>query len=142
MTPLSQLRPGMALASDAESPDGRYRLPAGLELSEGHLRLLRSWRLREADVEPVAPPPPVVPETTRSPQEAIEASFAPLPADEPLVAALRGLALARAEQLAVSRPSRKPPPPHHRRRGDPHPGADPGQRSGPRLAARSVHAHP
>ena len=107
---LSQIRPGMVLATDAESHDGRFRLPAGLELSEAHTRLLRGWRIREVEVaeQPDASGGPKAVETadTPSPRDLMAARFAHLPADEPVVGVLSRLAQTRAEQLAGARPCR------------------------------------
>ncbi|WP_300158015.1 HDOD domain-containing protein [Solidesulfovibrio sp.] len=99
--PLSKARAGMVLAADAESLDGNYRLEAGLELSDGHLRLLRGWHVAAIDVknDDASPPAP----SRDAPEAAILERFAHLPADEPVVAALRRLALDRAATL--------PPPP-------------------------------
>lgn len=104
----------MVLASDAESPDGKYRLPAGQELTDVHARLLRGWKTREIDVEPAASGSAHAPSPGAEPgdSEAVLARFAHLPADEPVVATLRGLALARAKVSAPPKacrtPSRRP----------------------------------
>ena len=47
--PFSQIRAGMVLAVEIESPDGRYRLPAGTVLAENHLKWLRGWRVHEIE---------------------------------------------------------------------------------------------
>ncbi len=104
----------MVLAADAESPDRRYRLPAGQELTEVHARLLRGWKTPEIDVEPERPgdrAEPAAPrEAPRTGAEAIQARFAHLPAEEPVVAVLRDLALARAAALAPPKACRTPAP--------------------------------
>ena len=66
--PLQELRPGLTLAEDIESPTGRYRLCAGQELSASHLRLLRGWRVPGAAVEEVPAASPG-PETAAPAQE-------------------------------------------------------------------------
>jgi len=101
----------MVLAADAESRDGRFRLPAGLELSEAHARLLRGWRIREVEVEPQPAPASTKGRAAEAPgadnpHDVIAARFAHLPAEEPAVADLSRLAQLRAELLAAAHPSR------------------------------------
>lgn len=100
----------MVLASEAESPDGRFRLPADTEITEAHTRVLRGWRIREVDVTSLDLLPPATQpasaDAPQSPQEAIEAKFAHLATDEPMVVLLERLAVARAELLAGSWPRR------------------------------------
>jgi putative nucleotidyltransferase with HDIG domain len=102
----------MVLASDAESPDRKYRLPAGQELTDVHARLLRTWKTLEIDVEPdqTGGPAPqgASPEAALAAGDAILARFSHLPADEPAVAALRDLALARTATLTPPRACRTP----------------------------------
>ena len=47
--PFANIRAGMVLAAEIESPDGRYRLPAGTVLAESHLKWLRGWRIRDIE---------------------------------------------------------------------------------------------
>ena len=109
--PFSQIRAGVVLAAEIESPDGRYRLPAGTILAESHLKWLRGWRIREIEAteqsvaSTVAPPPA---EPAGTPEETVRRRFTALSADEPLTAALAELARARAETLAAVRPVRPP----------------------------------
>ena len=109
--PFSQIRAGMVLAAEIESPDGRYRLPAGTVLAESHLKWLRGWHIREIEATPesTAQPQAVAASApAATPEETIRQRFAPLAAEEPMVIALTGLALARAETLAAVRPARPP----------------------------------
>jgi len=109
--PFANIRAGMVLAAEIESPDGRYRLPAGTVLAESHLKWLRGWRIRdiEATAESTAKATADTPaEPAGSPEEAARRRLAHLPTDMPLAAALVELALARAEALAASRPTRPP----------------------------------
>ena len=141
---LSQLRPGMALAADAESPDGNHRLTAGLPLTEKHLRLLRSWHLREVEVAPLDAGEGDAPASDQAgdARQTVLHRFAHLPAEAPAVAALRELALTRAATFTMPkacRPARRlsgtpanVPAPEKILTGDPV----------PRLPARSLHAHP
>lgn len=109
--PFSQIRAGMVLAAEIESPDGRYRLPAGTVLAESHLKWLRGWHIREIEAtqESTAQSQDVAAsEPAATPEETIRQRFAPLAAEEPMVIALTELALARAETLAAVRPARPP----------------------------------
>lgn len=47
---LDNLRPGMVLASPLKAPDGRVILGEGVELKEGHIKMLRIWGVPMADV--------------------------------------------------------------------------------------------
>ena len=101
----------MTLAAEIESPDSRYRLPAGTILAESHLKWLRGWRIREIEATPesCAQPEAVAASApTATPEEAVRQRFAPLEAEDPIVAALTRLALARAESLDAVRPTRPP----------------------------------
>jgi putative nucleotidyltransferase with HDIG domain len=109
--PFSQIRAGMVLAAEIESPDGRYRLPSGTVLAESHLKWLRGWRIRdiEATSESVpAAPAEASPELPGTPAEMVRRRMAHLPADVPLAGTLAELALARAEALMAVRPVRPP----------------------------------
>ncbi|WP_428560480.1 MAG: HDOD domain-containing protein [Solidesulfovibrio sp. DCME] len=95
--PLSQASAGMVLAADAESLDGMYRLAAGLLLTDAHLRVLRGWHVREIEVAAPSEASPAPDDA--APADAATAAaarFAHLPQNEPIVAALLELALARA----------------------------------------------
>ena len=109
--PFANIRAGMVLAAEIESPDGRYRLPAGTVLAESHLKWLRGWRIRDieaTDESAARATPEEAVNPPGSPEEAARRRLAHLPADAPLAAALAELALARAEALASSRPTRPP----------------------------------
>jgi putative nucleotidyltransferase with HDIG domain len=114
--PLSQLRPGLVLAADVESPDGKYHFPAGQVLSSAHVHLLRGWHRPEVEVEEVPAPDRAAAEVGSgpvSPEDATRARFAHLSLAEPVSAALLELALARAEPLKPDRPLRLPAPRVH-----------------------------
>lgn len=109
--PFAHIRAGMVLAAEIESPDGHYRLPAGTVLAESHLKWLRGWRIHdiEATAESAAgTTSDTAADPADSPGETARRRLAHLPADAPLAAALVELALARAENLAASRPPRPP----------------------------------
>jgi putative nucleotidyltransferase with HDIG domain len=89
----------MILAADAESPDGNFRFNAGLELTDAHLRVLRGWHIREIDVAADGASDGVPAERTPDAAAAVLARFAHLPGQEPVVAALRGLALERIDRF-------------------------------------------
>ncbi|MYL84522.1 HDOD domain-containing protein [Desulfovibrio aerotolerans] len=101
----------MVLAAEIESPDGRYRLPAGTVLAESHLKWLRGWHIREIEATPESTAQPqdvAASEPAATPEETIRQRFAPLAPEEPIVITLTELALARAETLAAVRPARPP----------------------------------
>lgn len=49
--PLDALEKGMVLVRDIRSSDGRLLLPAGTELVQHHLDILRRWQIRSAHVK-------------------------------------------------------------------------------------------
>jgi len=51
MLNLDALEPGMVLAEDLTTPDGRMLLPKGAVLSEAHLRTCRVWGIPEAAIQ-------------------------------------------------------------------------------------------
>lgn len=124
LIPLQELRPGMTLAEDVESPDGRYRLSVGQELAALHIRLLRGWRVREVAVRDVeaGPSPAGTVDPSRGEDPSVEAfvraRFALVPLDEPLVALLLEQSLARAAQKP-NRPGRLPVSPGRDRKTPP-----------------------
>lgn len=48
---LSQLEPGMILADDLTTAEGRMLLPRGAVLTEAHIRTCRVWGIVEADIQ-------------------------------------------------------------------------------------------
>ncbi len=48
---LERLEPGMRLAADVTDRSGRVLLRAGLELTDKHLKILKTWGVTEASVE-------------------------------------------------------------------------------------------
>ncbi|MCG2734579.1 HDOD domain-containing protein, partial [Pseudodesulfovibrio aespoeensis] len=48
---LSQLEPGMILADDLTTGEGRMLLPRGAMLTEAHIRTCRVWGIVEADIQ-------------------------------------------------------------------------------------------
>lgn len=54
---VDQLQPGMVLAADLASPQGRRLARKGERLEEGHLHVCRIWGVREVEVEDPAPAP-------------------------------------------------------------------------------------
>jgi HD-like signal output (HDOD) protein len=48
---ISKLQPGMVLAADLTTPEGRMLLPRAAVLSEGHIRTCRAWGIVEADIQ-------------------------------------------------------------------------------------------
>ncbi len=52
--PTSDLGPGMVLASDLRSPQGRLLLPKGMTLTESHIKTCKAWGILEADIRNVS----------------------------------------------------------------------------------------
>jgi hypothetical protein len=46
-----QLQPGMVVVSDVKNMDDMLLLPAGCELSERHIRILRAWGIADVPVD-------------------------------------------------------------------------------------------
>jgi putative nucleotidyltransferase with HDIG domain len=111
LIPLLELRPGLVLAEEVESPDGRYRLLAGQVLTAAHIRLLRGWHAREIAIRPPAPAKDglLAEEPGLTVEAAIRTRFAQVPLDEPVVAVLFEQALSRADPVPT-RPGRLPTP--------------------------------
>lgn len=96
---IDQLKPGMVLAEDLKSPQGRLLLHKGSEVTEAGLRTCRIWGIAEAEVEGVedasaTPDLDAAPEDLREACEAVvDARFAYTDPEHPAVAELKRLAL-------------------------------------------------
>lgn len=51
--PIEEIQPGMALAADLRTPQGRLLLPRQASIEPKHLRMARIWGICEADIEGV-----------------------------------------------------------------------------------------
>ncbi|MBI2355180.1 MAG: hypothetical protein HYV06_09155 [Deltaproteobacteria bacterium] len=51
IVPIDNLAVGMLLSGDVCDRSGRMLLPAGVELTERHLKVFRTWGVLEADIE-------------------------------------------------------------------------------------------
>ena len=58
---VSEFEPGFVLAREVEAADGSKLLKMGTVLSQAHLALLKSWRIREVFVEDAKAPAQVPP---------------------------------------------------------------------------------
>ncbi len=47
----SDIKPGMVLAEDLSSPHGRFLFPEGCKLTREHVRIIKIWGVREADIQ-------------------------------------------------------------------------------------------
>ncbi len=54
---ISELRAGMVLAEDVLTPGGRFLMPKGTTLDQGHLKSLHAWDLPDVGVEVPSEPP-------------------------------------------------------------------------------------
>ncbi|HIJ55230.1 MAG TPA: HDOD domain-containing protein [Deltaproteobacteria bacterium] len=50
---VAQIEPGMVLADDLKDQNGRFLLAKGVELSDKHLKIMKTWGVVEADIEGV-----------------------------------------------------------------------------------------
>lgn len=71
---ISEFEPGLVLARDVEAADGSKLLKMGTALSQAHLALLKSWRIREIFVE-----------DAKAPAQAARAAEAPVAASSATV---------------------------------------------------------
>lgn len=81
MVPIDKLETGMVLAADVQDSTGRLLLGSGIELTQKHLVIFRTWGVEEADiagVDSVDCSVPLPPEITRSQLEETEQSLFPL----------------------------------------------------------------
>jgi hypothetical protein len=53
---IDSLTPGMKVGKDVVEASGQVLLRAGTEISEKHLRVLRSWGIQQVDIEGPKPP--------------------------------------------------------------------------------------
>ena len=51
---LEEIHAGMVTADETVAPDGRMLLPAGVALTEKHLKVLKAWGVVEVDVEGIS----------------------------------------------------------------------------------------
>ncbi|RQD65384.1 MAG: HDOD domain-containing protein [Desulfonatronovibrio sp. MSAO_Bac4] len=48
---IDDLRPGMVLSHDLTTPDGRFLIPMGTELNQGHIKTCKAWGVTQAGVQ-------------------------------------------------------------------------------------------
>ncbi|WP_145016976.1 hypothetical protein [Geobacter argillaceus] len=81
MVPIDTLETGMVLATDVQDSTGRLLLGSGVELTQKHLVIFRTWGVEEADIagiDDVDRSVPLPPEVTQSQLEETEQSLTSL----------------------------------------------------------------
>lgn len=48
---IDNLEPGMKLGADLHTPEGRFLLPAGADLTADHIKICKTWGVDQADIE-------------------------------------------------------------------------------------------
>ena len=51
---LNDITPGMILAQDVEDSQGRVLLRGGMELTERHIRIMKTWGVVDADIKDIS----------------------------------------------------------------------------------------
>ncbi len=51
---LNDITPGMTLAQDVQDTQGRILLRAGVELTERHIRIMKTWGVADADIKNIS----------------------------------------------------------------------------------------
>jgi hypothetical protein len=100
---IEQLEAGMALKANVCDRSGRMLLPAGIELTDKHLKVLRTWGVSEADIvadnedgsESVAAPVSGDPLVIAAAQEAVDQLFVHNDPQHPLIKELIRICVAR-----------------------------------------------
>lgn len=78
MVPIDKLETGMVLASDVQDSTGRLLLGSGIELTQKHLVIFRTWGVEEADItgiDDIDRSTPLPAEITKSQLEEAEQSL-------------------------------------------------------------------
>ena len=55
---IDSLQPGMKVGRDVVEPSGQVLLRAGTEITEKHLRVLRSWGIQQVEIDGAKPADP------------------------------------------------------------------------------------
>ena len=116
---IDSLTPGMKAGKDVIEASGQVLLRAGTEITEKHLRVLRSWGIQQVEIEGPKPPDtedtllakatPAMLETARA---AVDSRFRHTDATHPAIAELRRLATRvelRAQLPAAQQQLSQPP---------------------------------
>ena len=115
MLDIDSLTPGMKVGKDVIEASGQVLLRSGTEITEKHLRVLRSWGIQQVDIEGPTPPDSeetlllrASPELLDRAHAAVAARFQHTDPAHPAIAELMRLAI-RAE-LRLHLPPAPPPP--------------------------------
>ena len=111
---IASVRPGMRLAKDIRSGEGRILFPAGSAVTESMLIALRAGGLLRVSIESEAPTTPaagravVSEDVLEEARAAVADDFALLPQNDPMIAAVYTLAVERQSRIILSKAGRSP----------------------------------
>ncbi|HLP00378.1 MAG TPA: hypothetical protein VK163_00025 [Opitutaceae bacterium] len=113
---IDSLTPGMKVGKDVVEASGQVLLRAGTEISEKHLRVLRSWGIQQVEIEGPKPPDSedtflsrASPELLDRAQASVNERFRHTDPVHPAIAELMRLAVVAELRHLV--PAAPPPPP-------------------------------
>jgi hypothetical protein len=97
---IDSLTPGMKIGKDVIEASGQVLLRTGTEISEKHLRVLRSWGIQQVEIEGPKPPDNedalvarATPAMLAGAQAAVDERFHHTDSEHPAIAELRRLAV-------------------------------------------------
>jgi len=102
---VDQLKPGMILEKNLLAFNGRFLLPKGAVLTEGHIRTMKVWGVVEADIEGevgAGADEPMVPEIPGEILRQAESSVKALFARPPLRSPMKGIYVLALERTAAA----------------------------------------
>jgi len=111
---IDSLNPGMKVGKDVIEASGQVLLRAGTEITEKHLRVLRSWGVQQVDIEGPKPPDSedailarATPAMLAGAQSVVDERFHHTAATHPAIIELRRLAV--LAELRAQLPAVQPP---------------------------------
>ena len=112
---IDSLTPGMKIGKDVIEASGQILLRSGTEITEKHLRVLRSWGIQQVDIEGPKPPDNedtilarATPAMLAAAQASVDERFRHTAPDHPAIAELRRLAI--LAELRAQLPAAQPMP--------------------------------
>ena len=112
---IDSLTPGMKVGKDVIEASGQVLLRSGTEITEKHLRVLRSWGIQQIDIEGPKPPDSedallarATPAMLAGAQAIVDERFHHTDAAHPAIVELRRLAV--LAELRAQLPTAQPPP--------------------------------
>ena len=112
---IDSLTPGMKIGKDVIETSGQVLLRIGTEITEKHLRVLRSWGVQQVEIEGPKPPDAeanllsrATPAMLAEAQTLVDEHFLHTDAAHPAIAELRRLSI--LAELRAHFPAAQPPP--------------------------------